>query len=453
MLIYFGLFCMLILFFIKFMIWDRYDIIANPYNPRVGATSVNVIRGEIRDRKGKILATNRIEGEKIVREYPFGPDFVHVLGYGNKMRTGIEAQQHFILTSSREPWYIKLQHLIFQEPIQGDHIYLTLDADIQKKANQLLKGKKGAIVIMEPLTGKILSMVSYPNFNPHDLEDNWEILSQDSKNSPLLNRATQGLYPPGSIFKLITAAGAIEQGWAESFQYDCQGEAIFNHVRLQCYGGKAHGKVDIQKALQLSCNTAFAEMGILMGGDALKIMAEKMLFNYPINSKVAYNSSQFTINKDSLAEDISKTAIGQGKTLVTPFQMALMVSAIANQGVLMKPYMVDRVENSFGKIKDKTIPSTSFTMISPELATKLGEMMVEVVEVGTGTNAQIRGTTVAGKTGTAENENDQPHAWFVGFAPAKNPQVSIVVVIENAGIGGQVAAPIARELLKDIIER
>lgn len=453
MILYIGLFCTLILFFVKFMLWDRFDLISNPYNPRLRALNENVVRGEIRDRKGKILAKNKKEGEEWVREYPFGASFVHVLGYESKIKTGIEAQKHFELMSSREPWYMKLKHLILQEPFQGNHINLTLDADLQQKANQLIKGKKGAIIVMEPSTGKILSMVSYPNFNPNDLEQNWEKLNEDTKNSPLLNRATQGLYPPGSIFKLVTATAIMErQGW-EDFYYNCKGEAFFNQTRLRCYGGKAHGEVNLQKALTVSCNTAFAEIGILAGGVELKQTAEKLFFNTPIPGEIIHNVSQFVVDEHSSKEEIAETSMGQGKTLVSPFHMALMVSTIGNQGILMKPYMVDSIENSLGKIKDKTVPSQVATIISPEIAKELGKMMVEVVEVGSGKNAKIKGVSVAGKTGTAENEKEEPHAWFIGFAPAENPQVSIAVVIENGGVGGQVAAPIAKELIKDILER
>ncbi len=448
-----GLFLLLILFFVKFMIWDRFDIISSPYNPRLRFMNENVIRGEIKDQNGKVIAKTKKEGDKWIREYPYGADFIHILGYESKIKTGMEAQKHFDLTSSKEPWYRKLKHLIWQEPFQGNNIKLTLNADLQKKANQLMTGKKGAIVVIEPSTGKILSMVSYPNFNPYDLEQNWEILNQDTKNSPLLNRATQGLYPPGSIFKLVTTVSAMQTDWWENFSYHCNGEALFNETRLRCYNEKAHGDMDIHQALIHSCNTTFAEIGVKVGGKEMRKTAEKLLFNYPIPGEIQCNNSTFAVNEFSSIEEIAETSIGQGKTLVTPFHMALIASAFANQGILMQPYMVDSIENAMEKVIKKTIPKQIGMIIAPEIAEKIKSMMMDVVDIGTGRAAKIEGISVAGKTGTAENEQDQPHAWFIGFAPVESPQVAVAVIVENGGAGGKVAAPIGKELIKDVVER
>jgi peptidoglycan glycosyltransferase len=327
-----------------------------------------------------------------------------------------------------------------------------MDADLQHTARKLLNGKKGAIVVMEPSTGKILAMVSYPDFDPNELNNTWEQLNKDEENSPLINRAAQGLYPPGSIFKIITSAAVLEKNadWKD-FNYNCTGEDIFDSNVIRCYNSKAHGEVDLESAFYLSCNTGFATLGIEAGGERLGKVADRLLFNRNLPYVLEYSKSQFRITKDSKINEIVETAIGQGKTLVSPLHMAMITSAIANGGILMQPYIIDHIETNYGRIKDKRIPQSYGILFEPEIASQLSKMMIEVVEKGTGTQAQISNVSVSGKTGTAQNASGEDHAWFVGFAPAEKPKAVVSVIIENGGSGGQVAGPIARKLLQKVL--
>lgn len=196
------MFCALIGYLLKFLMVDSSSVIVNTYNPRLSALEKNIHRGEIRDRDGEVLARTVENGDRLIREYPKGRDFAHVVGYVQKGKTGVEAYGNFILLEVSDRFIQRVNQVFTGDKLKGNNIILTLDADIQHKARELLKGRKGAIVVMEPSTGKILAMVSYPDFNPNEIDENWAKLNQDEENSPLLNRASQGLYPPGPYIKL-----------------------------------------------------------------------------------------------------------------------------------------------------------------------------------------------------------------------------------------------------------
>ncbi|WP_058485050.1 peptidoglycan D,D-transpeptidase FtsI family protein [Defluviitalea phaphyphila] len=452
--VYVVMFFSLILYLVKFLILDSSSIIINTYNPRLSALEENIIRGEIRDSKGVVLARTKLEGDTWIREYPEGRDFAHIVGYVQKGKTGVEAFSNFKLLEVSNKIIQNVKSLFTGDKLKGNNVILTLDADIQHTARELLNNQKGAIVVMEPSTGKILSMVSYPDFNPNELNEIWEQLNKDEKNSPLINRATQGLYPPGSVFKIVTASAVLEnkEDW-ENFTYNCTGEEEFHEKIIRCYGGKAHGEVNLDSAFYFSCNTGFAKLGVDIGAENLRETAERLLFNRNLPYELEYSKSQFLLDKNSEDKEIVETAIGQGKTLVSPLHMAMITSAVANGGILMKPYIIDHIETNYGKIKDKTIPKKYATLFQPEIANQIVDMMVEVVEKGTGTKASIPNVLVAGKTGTAENSSGEDHAWFVGFAPAYKPKAVVVVLIENGGSGGSKAGPIARELFKKILNQ
>lgn len=450
--LYVAMFSSLIIYLAKFLIFDSSSVIINAYNPRLSALEENIIRGEIRDSKGTVLARTKKNGDAWIREYPKGRDFAHVVGYVQKGKTGIEAYSNFQLLEVSNKMMQTVNRIFSGNNLQGNHVILTMDADLQHTARKLLNGKKGAIVVMEPSTGKILAMVSYPDFDPNELNNTWEQLNKDEENSPLINRAAQGLYPPGSIFKIITSAAVLEKNadWKD-FNYNCTGEDIFDSNVIRCYNSKAHGEVDLESAFYLSCNTGFATLGIEAGGELLGKVADRLLFNRNLPYVLEYSKSQFRITKDSKINEIVETAIGQGKTLVSPLHMAMITSAIANGGILMQPYIIDHIETNYGRIKDKRIPQSYGILFEPEIASQLSKMMTEVVEKGTGTQAQISSVSVSGKTGTAQNASGEDHAWFVGFAPAEKPKAVVSVIIENGGSGGQVAGPIARKLLQKVL--
>lgn len=452
--LYAAMFLSLIIYLIKFLVFDSPSVIINAYNPRLGALEKNIVRGEIRDSKGIVLARTKKNGDTWIREYPKGRDFAHVVGFVQKGKTGIEAYSNFKLLEVSNKMMQTVDRMFSGDNFQGNHVILTMDAELQHTARDLLNGRKGAIVVMEPSTGKILAMVSYPDFDPNQLNQNWEQLNKDEENSPLINRAAQGLYPPGSIFKMITSAAVLEKNedWKD-FHYNCTGEEIFDENLIRCFNSKAHGEVDLESAFYLSCNTGFATLGIDVGGEQLGRISERLLFNRNLPYELEYSKSQFRITKDSKDREIVETAIGQGKTLVSPLHMAMITSAIANGGILMQPYIIDHVETNYGSIKDKKIPQSYGILFEPEIASQLSKMMTDVVNKGTGTQAKISNVSVSGKTGTAQNASGKDHAWFVGFAPTEKPKAVVAVIIENGGSGGQVAGPIARQLFQKVLNQ
>lgn len=432
---------------IAFVMLDSSKI-KSSFNPRIKKDDPMVMRGEIRDRNGNILAQTVKQDGKFKREYNFDRQFAHIVGYNDMGKSGIELKYNFELNKVKFEIFERIKQIFYNTDLKGNNLILTLDQKVQNKAYELLNKKKGAIVAVEPSTGKIIAMVSYPNFNPNTISENWESLNSDSENSPLINRATQGLYAPGSVFKIVTASAAIENldNW-QNFTNECVGEKMFGDKNIRCYNSKKHGNVNLIEAFAVSCNTSFAMLGTELGADILKIKSEKFGFNNSIKYPLDYSQSKFSLTANSSISELVQTAIGQGKTVTTPLQMERIVSAVANGGILMQPYVVDHIKDNSGRVIQKNIPKKETQMFAPDVANELVNMMIEVVNSGTGKAARIENVVVAGKTGTAEVDGKNPHSWFVGFAPAQSPKIAVTVVLENSGEGGLSAAPIAREII------
>lgn len=455
--LYFSLFFLLILNLLKFKFIDSSDLVSNSYNPRLNGIESTIKRGTIYDRNGNALAYSEKENgekdERYVRRYAYPREFSHILGFTSNGKSGVEAKYNFNLETLHNELWQRLNNVFTDKEMEADSITLTLDKDIQEKAYKLLDGRKGAIVVTEPNTGKILAMVSYPDFNPEEISLNWNELKSDEDNSPLMNRASQGLYPPGSTFKIITAASAIENiDDIMLYRYTCKGEAYFGDNKIRCFNSKAHGNVSLTGAFAYSCNTFFSETGIRLGGGKLRVNAENALFNKSLGYALEYNKSQFQLNEYSNQSEVIETSIGQGKTLVTPLHLAMITSAVANNGIMMRPYVLDYVKTYNGKITERSTPQMQVQVFSSDTAYELTEMMKKVVEEGTGVQAQISGISVAGKTGTAENASGKDHAWFTAFAPADKPKVCVTIILENAGNGSN-AVPIARKLIQTSLDR
>ena len=304
---------------------------------------------------------------------------------------------------------------------------------------------------MEPDTGKILAMVSQPNFNANQVDERWEeLISPENSKAHLVNRATQGLYPPGSTFKLLTALEYMKEnpGTWQDYVFHCDGLYENGDYTIKCYHSEAHGDQNLIQAFANSCNGAFAELGLKIDPVRFRALAEQFLFNQALPCSLPYNQSSFQM--DGTAGDWEKlqTAIGQGKTQITPFHNLLIASAIANGGTLMKPYLMDHVENVGGQTVKKFLPSSAGNLMTAEDAEALKHLMTQVVQIGTGSALRTDAYTVAGKTGSAEFETGkETHSWFIGFAPAEKPEIAISVLAEEAGSGGKVAAPIARAVM------
>ena len=340
----------------------------------------------------------------------------------------------------------------------GDSVVTTLDMELQQAAYAALGDRRGAVIAMEPDTGKILAMVSKPGYDPNTLLQDWAALTDSSNNQgQLVNRVTAGLYPPGSTFKIVTALEYMREHPDDykDFHFDCNGVYHNGDYSIKCFHSEAHGSQDFVKAFANSCNGAFSSLGLVLDLNRFHSTAEELLFNNPLPlSGYSYKESSFNMKEGAGTWEILQTSIGQGTTLITPLHNALITAAIANGGTLMKPYMLDRVVSVGGEEVKKFLPATGGTLMTAAEAANLTELMRDVVVEGTGSSVRTDAYTVAAKTGTAEFETGkETHAWFTGFAPVESPKIVVTVLVEESGSGGKVAGPIARQLFDIYMSR
>ena len=291
-------------------------------------------------------------------------------------------------------------------------------------------------------------MVSKPDYDPNTIAEDWSSLTADEAGEArLLNRATQGLYAPGSTFKILTLLEYLREHPADygEFHFDCDGTYEYGDYTIRCYHGEAHGSQDLAQAFANSCNGAFAQIGLTLDKDRFHQLALELLYNQELPLSLPYSQSSFSMTAEADDWETLQTAIGQGKTQTTPMHTLLITAAIANGGTLMRPYLIDHLENAGGQEVEKFMPSSYGQLMTAEEAGRLTEFMRGVVTEGTGSAVRTDAYTVAGKTGSAEFETGkETHAWFTGFAPAEDPQIAVVVLVEEGGSGGRAAAPIAR---------
>jgi penicillin-binding protein A len=419
---------------------------------------------------GRAVALSRKTDDeyKYQRFYPGGEVYAPLTGYFPiaGLITGLERAENEILSGDSDELFVRRLSDYFtgREP-EGGSVVLTIDGDAQQTAYDALAGKRGAVVALNPKTGAILAMVSVPSFDPNPLAthsskrlgDAFDVLN-DRTDAPLLNRAINQTYPPGSTFKVITTAAALSSGdytpasrlrAPDQLTLPQTTSKLQNFEGEQCAGG---GSISLADALRISCNTAYGALGMELGQDALKEQAEAFGFGRSLSIPLSVSHSVFP---DNLAPpNVAFAAIGQDSDAVTPLQMAMVAAGIANDGVVMQPYLVAKTQTSDLTTLSTTRPREFNRAVDSDVAQQLSTMMQAVVASGTGTAAQIPGISVAGKTGTAENADDKPtHAWFISFAPADNPKVAVAVIVENGGIGGQVAAPIARQVMEAVLGR
>ncbi len=450
-----ALFLILIVYITSVEILYRDEYSASNLNARTLAQEATIMRGSIYDRDGEVLAYSKIDGDVQKRYYPHIKLYSHVIGYSSKTygKSFLEKTYNSHLLGDdniNAVWNIA--NLLKGEMSEGNDLHLTIDHDTQLRASNLMERYRGALVALNPQTGEILAMVSKPDFNPNEtyLHQSWSELNSN-ENSPFLNRATMGLYPPGSTFKMVTTALMHQLGMEGETVQD-EGKLIIGDYTLTNSGKAAHGETDIRKAFMRSSNVYFGTMGTKMKSDDFKKIASGLMFNKKLGIDFPYSTGKFDTSGMSEAER-AITAIGQGKTLVSPLHLAMITGAFANGGVMMKPYIVSSVETPGRTAIMTTGTSVLSSAIPEETADFVKELMVDTVKSGTGTNARISGIDVGGKTGTAENEKtiedpDKTHALFVSFAPAENPQIAVAVILEHAGSGGSLAAPIAREVMR-----
>lgn len=439
-------------------------IVNSTYNKRLWVKRNEVLRGTIYDRNGKPLTkSERINQETQKREYTGGELFAHVLGYVDIKYgiTGLERKYDEELMSTDIKDNIKkllLSKGKTEEKI-GNSLKTTLDFETQKKAYDLLGDNRGAVVALNPRTGEILAMVSKPSFNPNNLQEIWASINKD-KNLPLINRASAGLYPPGSTFKTVTAISALENiPGIKNRSFEDNGSLyISKDYSLHNFSGEVLGNLSFRNAYTHSSNVVFGTLGLELGNDKLKQTAEKFYFNKEIPADgIPVEASKFPTLKKYEKGSIAQSAIGQSSDLASPLQMAVVTSTIANGGIMMKPYLVKDVVTSKGQLVKDIQPESLGQIISADTANTMKEFMKSVVEEGTGVNAAIEGIEVGGKTGTADHQvggkDAPPHSWFIGFAPYNDPQVAVAVIVEDGGQGGKAAARIASEVMRTSLRK
>lgn len=434
-----------------YAITHQQELINNSYNGRQQMLNAKNVRGTIYAENGEVLAQTVTQQDgKETREYPYANLFAHAVGYASNGRAGVEALGNYYLINSNAPLSEKVANDVEGAKYPGDDVYTTLDVELQQVAYNALGVYKGAIIVSEPSTGRILAMVSKPDYDPNQIDVIWNELVEDKESSILLNRVTQGLYPPGSTFKIITALEYIKEN-PDSYQgysFNCTGSFSDGADRINCYHGQSHGSEDFSRSFAKSCNSSFANIGLALDRTQFQKTLDGLLFNTELPIDISYSKSRIDVNKETTNADMMQAAIGQGTTAMTPMHLNMITNAIANDGVLMEPYMMDRVENSTGTVIKQFAPSTYKKLMTEEEAAALRKLMQGVVEEGTASRLKGLSYTAAGKTGSAEYNNvkEDSHAWFTGFAPADNPQISVTIIIEGAGSGGDYAVPIAKRI-------
>ena len=405
------------------------------------------------------------------RSYANGLLYAPITGYYSVLygRSGLERSMNTELNGSADSlFYNRVQDLITGRQPQGAAVELTIDPKVQLAAWDALGDQKGAVVALDPSTGAILALVSKPSYDPNLLATHDTTAATAARTSlladpgdPLINRAIGGdTYPPGSTFKLVTAAAALESGLtpdtpvAAPDLYTLPGTS----TTLQNFGGEtcsATGAMTLSDALRISCNTAFAQLGVQLGSAALRSQAEAFGFDRDISIPLPVTPSRFPADGTIDEAQTALSAIGQYDVRVTPLQVAMIAATIANGGIEMSPYLVATVRDQDLTVVDTTTPNALGRPLSSTTAAALRDMMLSVVADGTGKAAQIAGVQVAGKTGTAQTtDGAAPHAWFTAFAPADAPRIAVAVVVEHGGslgneaTGGKVAAPIARAVIE-----
>ncbi|NMR20451.1 penicillin-binding protein 2 [Cellulomonas fimi] len=407
------------------------------------------------------------------RTYANGALFAPATGFYSVVygRTGIEDAANEYLTGTADSLFLsRVQDLFTGRQPQGSSVELTIDPAVQQAAWDALGEQRGAVVALDPTTGAILAMVSRPSYDPNVLaghsttavNEAYRALDADPSR-PLVNRTIRETYPPGSTFKLVDTAAALEAGLTPESQLAAPVSLPLpgSSAQIRNFGGSDCGPgetISLADALRISCNTSYGQLGLDLGADALRAQSEAFGFGSDLEIPLAVATSRFPAEVD--APQTALSAIGQYEVRATPLQMAMVSAAIANDGAQMAPYLVQTVRDPDLAVVREASPEVLRTSVSAQTAGALTEMMVGVVENGTGTSARIPGVRVAGKSGTAQTTDEAaPHAWFTAFAPADAPRVAVAVVVENGGsagseaTGGRVAAPIARAVIEAVLAR
>lgn len=456
--------------------FEAESIAGNQANRRALIAEYSIQRGDITTLDGVTLArSHETNGDlKYAREYPEGELYAHITGFYSFIygTSGIEAAYNDELLGDSGVVSIQdIEDKLFGSGEQGDDVKLTIHSELQQLARDQLGDQEGAVVALDPHSGEVRAMWSNPSYDPNPLasfsakqqRSYRSTLDPDSATSPLVRKTTSRSFPPGSTFKVVTTAAALESGEytpqttfpnPEALDLPLTDETLQNFSRTACTPNPQTGELDLFSALVFSCDTTYGMLGLDIP-DELRDTAERFGFNDEIPFDLSTEPSVFPEIPDDEEPQRAFAGIGQGNVAATPLQMALVAAAIANDGAVPRPRLVREITDPSGGIVERFSPETIGEAVSSDTAAELTDMMVGVVENGTGTAAQIEGLDVAGKTGTAQNvEGEAPHAWFIAFAPADDPKLAVAVLVESGGTlgseatGGQIAAPIAKAMIE-----
>jgi len=440
------LFCAMIVFLVFFLTNDAQKVINNSYNRRSETLAKTVTRGSILDRNGTVLAYSSAgENGTDTRIYPYGNAFAHVVGFDSNGRSGLEASYNYYLLTSHAGIFEKIANEFRSEKNAGDSLQTTLDAGLQEYISDLLGNNDGAVICMDPATGEILAMVSKPDFDPNDITEIWDDLvavddsstyASDSS-SVLINRVTQGLYTPGSTFKIFTLYEYFLEHpeMIDRYQYNCKGQISVGDTTISCLDGEAHGEENLVSAFANSCNCVFGTIGLDLDLARFRQTNERLLFGAELPIDIPSVASVYKLTDKGSDYDIMATAIGQGDTQMTPLHLAMVTSAIANHGICMKPHLASCMINSQGNTV-RSFPAEEYVRLFSETeADYLTKCMRAVVTDGTGHAVYPGNFQAYGKTGTAQKEGgsygEYDHSWFTGWAENDGQKLAVCVILEN----------------------
>lgn len=451
------LFASLMVYLCYFQFLVSPKIINNAYNKRLDLYESVVLRGKIYSSDGVLLAESIEKKDgKTERKYPFKDMYSHIVGRNENGKTGVEAIMNYELYTSNDDVIKRISERLSGIKNKGDTVITTLDSKLQSSLYRAIGSYSGAGVILEPETGRILALVSKPGFHPDRVkEDREKLSSEKGRASYLINRATHGLYPPGSTFKIATALSYLKEKKSDKkFSFDCKGVFRKENEELTCFNKTVHGKENLEIAFANSCNGAFAKIGLDLDKNLYKTVCEELLFNTELPFPLPTLQSSFTLDSTSNPGEVIQTAIGQGKTLVTPVHNALIASTLANKGILMKPYLVEKIRSFDGKHLVKEFrPKKYAGLIEEDKAKKLSSYMQAVVKKGTAKKLSWLGYKIYGKTGTAEYKNEKgsldSHSWFLGFAEKKGKKIAVSFLIEGEKRGNYSATDVAYKVFSE----
>ncbi|MGN8738772.1 peptidoglycan D,D-transpeptidase FtsI family protein [Bilifractor sp. HCP3S3_D3] len=445
-----ALFASLIVYMVYFQINDSDALLNSPYNKRQEEAAREIIRGSILADDGTtaLARTDTADDGTETRVYPYGSLFAQSVGYSVYGGSGLESTHNNDLIQSHSGIVTQMENDLNEQKKAGDNIVTTFNVPLQQAAAAAMGDNSGAVIAMDVDTGSVLVDYSSPTYDPNTVEENWDTLT-NSDNGIFLNRATQGLYPPGSTFKIVTALAYLRQnGSFDNFSYNCTGTYENAGFTIHCYNYEAHGQETFASAFANSCNCAFAYMSQNdIDKSTLRQTADDFGLNQAVDTDLDVTTSTFTLDSSTPDQLTMQTAIGQGDTRVTPLQMCMIGQAVANKGVMLKPYFVKSVVSAEGRTVKTTQTTTLKQVMDAGQAANLTEAMRGVVQGGTGTAIADLPYDIVGKTGTAEYDSaGDSHSWFVGFSNTGNNDIVVCAIVENGGDGTAPAINVVRQV-------